>query len=80
MAERKRFKEFTDEEVTAKRLKVQKKNTLKSNLSTTNQLQAFLGQLSENTDFWTFFTGEVRQHCGTFLVLSEANKNRQRRE
>ena len=74
MAERKRFKEFTDEEVTAKRLKVQKKNTLKSNLSTTNQLQAFLGQLSENTDFWTFLPEKLDNILGRFWFSARQTK------
>ena len=42
MTEHKQFGEFTDEKITAKRLKVQKKNTLKSNVSSSNQFQAYI--------------------------------------
>ena len=66
MAERKRFQEFSEHELEVKRLKVQNKNTIKSNNSTTNQFQAYLRQLNESEHFWEFDHNKLDMYLGRF--------------
>ena len=47
MEQRKRFQEYTDDEIELKRKKVQNKNTKKSDISCSDQLQAYLKQLGK---------------------------------
>ena len=66
MTERKRFMEFTDEQLKLKRLKVQNRNTMKSNKSTMNQFQAYLKQLNEPENFWDYKPLKLNAYLGKF--------------
>ena len=65
MSER-RFQEYSEEEIEVKRCKVQKKNTLKSDISAANQLQAYLRQTKQSEDFWTFEPEYLDKILGKF--------------
>ena len=74
MTERKHFQEFTEEEIAAKRIKVQKKNTIKSNVSTSNQFQAYLAQLNEQIDFWEYESAKLDEFLGKFWFAVRQSK------
>ena len=77
MNERKRFQEFTEEEISAKRKKVQKKNTIKSDKSTGNQLQAYLKQISEPVEFWDYTLDKLNAILGKFWFSARQVKSDQ---
>ena len=64
--QRKRFQEYTDDEINDKRRCVQKMNTLKSDVSTSNQLQAYLKQLDQPIAFWEYNAETLNEILGKF--------------
>ena len=74
MSEGKHFEEFTDEQLAVKRLKVQNKNTIKSNNSTSKQFQAYLKQLNQEEDFWEYDAQSLNSYLGKFWFAAQQLK------
>ena len=64
-SEKKRFQEFTEEEIAIKRQKVQNKNTQNSDKSTTKQFCMYLEQHNLNVNFWEMSPEELDPVLGT---------------
>ena len=74
MSEKKRFQEFSEEEIAMKRQKVQNKNTQNSDKSTTKQFCMYLEQRGMNVNFWQIDPEELHQILSVFWFCARQSK------